>query len=132
MLYQFSYQQFPVLTHQGIQIRFSKRWKKWKKSFFSLYRSVRNHKWCTKKKMLHLVGTETQKIFETLQDTGNTYDEVITKLMSRKIYHMDEVYSERRNKKQMNHEINLLLDYVNWQHIVNMKIMLTMKLEIKW
>ena len=63
--------------------------------------------------MLHLVGTETQKIFETLQDTGNTYDEVITKLMSRKIYHMYEVYSERRNKKQMNHEINLLLDYVN-------------------
>ena len=63
--------------------------------------------------MLHLVGTETQKIFETLQDTGNTYDEAITKLMSRKIYHMDEVYSERRNKKQMNHEINLLLDYVN-------------------
>ena len=30
--------------------------------------------------LLHLVGIETQEIFETLQDTGNTYDKAITKL----------------------------------------------------
>ena len=29
---------------------------------------------------LNLVGIETQEIFETLKDTGNTYDQAITEL----------------------------------------------------
>ena len=33
-----------------------------------------------KETQLHLVGIETQEIFETLQDTGNTYDQAIAKL----------------------------------------------------
>ena len=30
--------------------------------------------------LLHLVGIETQEIFEKLQGTGNTYDRAITQL----------------------------------------------------
>ena len=46
-------------------------------------------------------------MFETLQDTGHTYDQAITKLNEhfdvKKLYHLKEVCFERRNKKQMNH-----------------------------
>ena len=46
-----------------------------------LYRSVRNHKYVQKRNtLLYFAGIETQGIFEILQDTGNTFDQVITKL----------------------------------------------------
>ena len=53
--------------------------------------------------LLHLVGTETQEIHETLQDTENTYDRAITKLnehlnVKKNIPHERSVFREAKQE----------------------------------
>ena len=56
-------------------------WNKWKKSFvYYIEASGITNDVQNRKALLHLVGIETQEIFETFQDTGNTYYQAVTKL----------------------------------------------------
>ena len=56
-------------------------WNKWKKSFvYYIEASGITNDVQKRNTLLHLVGIETQEIFETFQDTGNTYYQAVTKL----------------------------------------------------
>ena len=59
----------------------AQRWEKWVKSFqyFFISSNINNNE---KKRalLLHLIGPESQEIFDTLPDTGNTFEEALTAL----------------------------------------------------
>ena len=84
---------------------------------------------------MHLVGIDTQEIFETLQDTGHTYDEAITNLNEYFDVKKDILYEQsvfREAKQETDESLDQFITRLrNLQHIVNMEIMLMMKLEIK-
>lgn len=76
--------QLPAISSfdpSGDPTTISQRWNKWKKSFvYFIQASGITNDVQKRATLLHLVGIETQEIFETLQDTGNTYNDAITKL----------------------------------------------------
>ena len=89
------------------------RCNKWKNSFvYYIEASGITNDVQKRNTLLHFAGIERHGIFETLQDTGNTYDQVITKLnehfnVKKNIPYERSVF-ERQNKKQINHYINFI------------------------
>jgi len=59
----------------------AQRWEKWVKSFqyFVIASNINNN---DRKRalLLHLIGPESQEVFDTLPDTGNTFEEALTAL----------------------------------------------------
>ena len=71
----------PQFSPTGEPSSVSQRWNKWKKSFqyFHIASGITSD---SKKKslLLHLVGSGTQEIFDTLVNTGTTYEEALAAL----------------------------------------------------
>ena len=59
----------------------AQRWEKWVKSFqyFVIASNINNNE-RKRALLLHLIGPESQEIFDTLPDTGNTFEEALTAL----------------------------------------------------
>ena len=71
----------PSFDPSGDPNTISQRWNTWKKSFvYYTEASGITNDVQKRNTLLHLVGIETQEIFETFQDTGNTYYQAVTKL----------------------------------------------------
>ena len=69
----------PSFDPSGDPNAIQQRWNKWKNHLFIIQIGITNDVQ-ERNTLLHLARIETQEIFETLQDTGNTYDQAITKL----------------------------------------------------
>ena len=70
---------FPPFNPKGDPNNTGQQWEKWKKSFeYFIIASGINDDNRRKALLLHLVGPATQEIFETLPNTGDTYNEALT------------------------------------------------------
>ena len=81
----------------------AQRWEKWKKAFeYFVIASGITDDGRQRALLLHLIGPDTQEIFETLMDQGNTYDETMqvldTHFSVQKTYHLKDPNSIKQNK----------------------------------
>ena len=80
----------PQFNPNGDPSSLGQRWNKWKKSFeYYLQAAAITDKARQRALLLHLVGPETQEIFETFSETGDDLKTALTKL--------DSYFSPKKN-----------------------------------
>ena len=80
----------PQFNPNGDPSSLGQRWNKWKKSFeYYLQAAAITDKARQRPLLLHLVGPETQEIFETFSETGDDLKTALTKL--------DSYFSPKKN-----------------------------------
>ncbi|XP_066932937.1 uncharacterized protein [Clytia hemisphaerica] len=85
----------------------SQRWERWQKSFtYFITASGIGNDARKKALLLHTMGTETQELFETLPDTGQTYDEAVEALTTYFIPQKNVTFERSvfNNANQQTHE----------------------------
>ena len=107
----------------------SQRWCKWKKSFeYFLLASGINDEKRKRALLLHLIGADTQEVFETFSNTGEDYKTAMVKL-DEYFDHKENVPFERHKFRKAEQESGESVDSVlhvsvNCQFIMNLVLRL--------